>query len=69
MKKGILLLFIYLLFSPGFTQETQFSLADFSLQELAELQVTLVSKKEESLFKADAAIHVITQEDIRRSLP
>jgi len=54
-------------FSPVFAQETLLNLAEFSLQELAELQVTLVSKKEESLFKADAAIYVITQEDIRRS--
>jgi iron complex outermembrane receptor protein len=38
-----------------------------SLEELANLQVTSVSKKEQSLSKAGAAIFVITQEDIRRS--
>jgi len=48
-------------------QETPVDLIDFSLQELTDLQVTLVSKKEERLFQADAAIYVITQEDIMRS--
>ena len=38
-----------------------------SLEELMELSVTSLSKKEERLFDAAAAIFVITQEDIRRS--
>src|SRR5581483_2634385 len=38
-----------------------------SLEDLMKLQVTSVSKKEQDLSKAAAAIFVITQEDIRRS--
>ena len=37
------------------------------LHELAQIKVTSVSKQEESLSQSAAAIHVITQEDIRRS--
>ena len=42
-------------------------LVNLSLDELLQVEVTSVSKKEERLFQAPAAIHVITQEDIRRS--
>ena len=42
-------------------------LAQLSLEELGQIKVTSVSKKSESLSGAAAAIHVITQEDIRRS--
>ncbi|HXP86936.1 MAG TPA: TonB-dependent receptor [Bryobacteraceae bacterium] len=42
-------------------------LTQATLEELANLQVTSVSKKEQSLSKAGAAVFVITQEDIRRS--
>lgn len=41
--------------------------ADLSLEQLINIQVTSVSKKETDLFTAPAAIYVITQEDIRRS--
>jgi iron complex outermembrane receptor protein len=41
--------------------------ASLSLEELMNYPVTSVSKKEEKLSEAAAAIHVITQEDIRRS--
>ncbi|MBI1388832.1 MAG: TonB-dependent receptor plug domain-containing protein [bacterium] len=43
------------------------SLANLSLEELMNLQVTSVSKKPETLSTAAAAIFVITREDIRRS--
>jgi iron complex outermembrane receptor protein len=43
------------------------SMADISLEELINIQVTSVSKKETGLFTSPAAIYVITQEDIRRS--
>jgi iron complex outermembrane receptor protein len=43
------------------------SFADISLEELINIQVTSVSKKETDLFTSPAAIYVITQEDIRRS--
>ncbi len=41
--------------------------SDLSLEELADIQVTSVSKMEQSLSRAPASIYVITAEDIRRS--
>ncbi|MFN2510578.1 MAG: TonB-dependent receptor plug domain-containing protein [Pyrinomonadaceae bacterium] len=38
-----------------------------SIEDLMNLEVTSVSKKEEKLFQSAAAIYVITQEEIRRS--
>src|SRR5882672_2519985 len=43
------------------------NLENFTLEQLVNVQVTSVSKKESDLFTAPAAIYVITQEDIRRS--
>src|SRR5450631_359719 len=43
------------------------ALADASLEDLMNIEVTTVSKKEQKLSQAPAAIYVITQEDIRRS--
>ena len=40
---------------------------DLSLEQLINLQVTSVGKKETDLFTSPAAIYVITQDDIRRS--
>src|SRR5271169_4723774 len=42
-------------------------LTQFSLEDLMKIQVTSVSKKEQTFSKIGAAIYVITQEDIRRS--
>lgn len=42
-------------------------LLQLSLEDLGNIRVTSVSRKSESLSSAAAAIHVITQEDIRRS--
>jgi iron complex outermembrane receptor protein len=42
-------------------------LENLTLEQLVNVQVTSVSKKETSLFTSPAAIYVITQEDIRRS--
>lgn len=42
-------------------------LFQWSLEELGRIKVTSVSKKSENLSSAAAAIHVITQEDLRRS--
>src|ERR1700689_1636225 len=42
-------------------------LTQFSLEDLMNVQVTSVSKKEQKLAKTGAAIFVITQEDIRHS--
>jgi iron complex outermembrane receptor protein len=50
--------------TPG---STAASLGSASLEDLMNVQVTSVSRKEESLSKAGAAVFVISQEDIRRS--
>jgi len=42
-------------------------LSKLSLEELMQLEVTSVSRREEPLFEAGAAITVLTQEDVRRS--
>jgi iron complex outermembrane receptor protein len=42
-------------------------LTNTSLEDLMNIEVTSVSKKEEKLFRTAAAVYVITQEDIRRS--
>jgi iron complex outermembrane recepter protein len=52
----------------GFAQQpADDDISQASLEDLMNLQVTSVSKKEEKLSKAGAAVFVITQEDIRRS--
>jgi len=58
-----------LLASAAFSAEPQPSpdLADLSIEELGNIQVTSVSKHAERLLDAPAAIFVITGEDIRRS--
>src|SRR5580692_2712035 len=53
--------------APARGQNSIDDLTQASLEELANLQVTSVSKKDQALSKAGAAIFVITQEDIRRS--
>ena len=45
----------------------QADLADLSIEELANIQVTSVSKRSERLHEAPAAAFVITADDIRRS--
>jgi iron complex outermembrane receptor protein len=42
-------------------------LTQLSIEDLLEIEVTSVSRKEESLFQTASAVYVITQEDIRRS--
>jgi iron complex outermembrane recepter protein len=49
--------------SPGDAHD----LAETSLEDLMNIEVTTVSKKEQKLSRAPAAVYVITQEDIRRS--
>ena len=46
---------------------TALDLIQFSLEELGNIKVTTVSRKNENLSGAAAAIYVITQEEIRRS--
>ena len=51
----------------GLAQTAPPDLSDASLEDLMNIQVTSVSRKEQSLSKVGAAVFVITQEDIRRS--
>ena len=53
--------------APAHAVEASSDLAELSLEELMNIEVTSVSKKTERLSDAAAAIFVITQEDIRRS--
>lgn len=48
-------------------QARQLDLADLSLEELSNLQITSVSKRAEPLSDAPASVFVITAEDLRRS--
>jgi iron complex outermembrane recepter protein len=48
-------------------QKTARDLTESSLEDLMNIEVTTVSKKEQRLSQTPAAIYVITQEDIRRS--
>lgn len=53
--------------APAATAQLVENLRNLSLEELAEVQVTSVSKTPQSLSKAAAAIYVIRREDILRS--
>ena len=53
--------------ASGQVPDSVSALADLSLEELMEIRVTTVSKHDERLFDAAAAVQVVTQEDIRRS--
>jgi iron complex outermembrane receptor protein len=52
---------------PAWSQETPKDLGSKSIEDLMNIEVTSVSKKEQKLSRTAAAIFVITQEDIRRS--
>jgi iron complex outermembrane receptor protein len=61
---------LVLLFSTGpaaRSQTPERNLADLSLEDLMNIQVTSVSKREQRVSTTAAAIFVITAEDIRRS--
>lgn len=59
------LLLLPLSFAPALSDDLD--LTELSLDELAEIEVTSVSKKGERLWQTAAAAHVTTQDDIRRS--
>ena len=63
MKKFILLVFPFLLFGA----ESYDDLLSLSLEELMEVEVTTVSKKETNAFKSSSSVYIITKEQIRRS--
>jgi iron complex outermembrane receptor protein len=52
---------------PAWPQEVPRDLGNKSIEDLMNIEVTSVSKKEQKLSRTAAAIFVITQEDIRRS--
>src|SRR6202047_3544579 len=52
---------------PVWSQEKPKDLSEKSIEDLMDMEVTSVSKKEQKLSQVAAAIFVITQEDIRRS--
>jgi len=58
-------LFNFNVFASNFPEKQ--SIFDLSIEELAELQVSSVTRKDIDLFDVPSAIYVITQEDIRRS--
>ncbi|HXZ12721.1 MAG TPA: TonB-dependent receptor [Candidatus Sulfotelmatobacter sp.] len=61
----VTILLVFLL--PAGAQEKSADLTDRSLEDLMNMEVTSVSKKEQKLSRTASAIFVITQEDIRRS--
>src|ERR1700735_2688062 len=66
--RGTVLLITALAGLPGCAQlSSDPDLSQASLEDLMNIKVTSVSKKEQNLSKTGAAIFVITQEDIRRS--
>ena len=62
-----LLAFTMLLALPAWPQQKPLDLTDRSIEDLMNIEVTSVSKKEQKLSHTAAAIFVITAEDIRRS--
>ncbi len=61
------LVFLFCLIPAARSQAPQKDLFDLSLEDLMNIEVTSVSKKEQRVSQTGAAIFVITAEDIRRS--
>jgi outer membrane cobalamin receptor len=66
MRISVLLSLSFPIFSPA-QVSTPSDLTKLDLEDLMNVQVTSVSKREEKISAAGAAIYVINQEDIRRS--
>lgn len=58
---------LVLLLSSRAAAEDKQDFSDFSLEQLLNLHVTSVSRREEQLLRTASAVYVVTQEDIRRS--
>jgi iron complex outermembrane recepter protein len=56
-----------ILVGEAFAQASQKNLAEMSLEDLMNVEVTSVAKRQQPLSETAAAVYVITQEDIRRS--
>jgi len=67
-RPKILVCLLVVCFAPaGRAAQQPRDLTEISLEELMNIEVTSVSKKEQKLSQVAAAVYVITQEDIRRS--
>ncbi len=68
LKRGLLAL-VSIWFPNGVNgqQVDPAELKKLSLEQLSQIEVTTVSKESEPAFRTPAAIHVLTQDDIRRS--
>jgi iron complex outermembrane receptor protein len=64
---GILAFVLLQPWSGGAQTALPADLTQMSLEDLMQIEVTSVSKKEQRAWKSGAAVYVITQEDIRRS--
>src|SRR5688572_19696537 len=68
---GIDLMLLAAVFSAiplkSFSQDVSGDLSNLSIENLLNLRVTSVSRRQEELRKSASAVYVITQEDIRRS--
>jgi iron complex outermembrane receptor protein len=58
---------LFAVLSAGAAAQSARDLADLSIEELSNIEVTSVSRRPESLAQSAASIYVITAEDIRRS--
>jgi iron complex outermembrane recepter protein len=68
LRSGSLSLAVAVLMAiPAWPQQTPSDLANKSIEDLMNIEVTSVSKKEQKLSRIASAIFVITQDDIRRS--
>ena len=67
LPKVTLALLLFAIPCPGQGQKAARDLTEASLEDLMNIEVTTVSKKEQRLAQSPAAVFVITQEDIRRS--
>src|SRR5688572_25023880 len=65
--RGLCLLALLLAFPARAAELHASGLADLSLEQLANIEVTSVSKRVERLTDAPASIFVITNDDIRRA--
>lgn len=61
------LMLVALMVSAAWSQDKTADLTERSIEDLMNIEVTSVSKKEQKLSEAAAAVFVITSEDIRRS--
>ena len=66
-KKITFALCLLALTTTVWAQKPASDLTAKSIEDLMDIEVTSVSKKEEKLFQTAAAVYVITQEEIRRS--